>query len=183
MGDSPQTNWPPFSEAHLDVEGSIDADIYAAAGELWPPAAALAESILHDEAAGQIALATVCVRITAARSKGRIQIKNLKAYIFRSYKHEILRQLQTQRLHDALIDDKYRSINETRPDVELHKKILLEQIVLRLDKRNRKVFELRVLGYTFEEIGKDLGEPSNRLRNALSKQLKKIKEELEGADD
>jgi DNA-directed RNA polymerase specialized sigma24 family protein len=178
MCDSLQTKWPPLAEAYLDVTGPIDADIYNAAGEIWPRAAAFAKSTLHDEPAGQITLQTVCARITAARSSGRIQIEHLKAYIFRAYEHEVLRQLQKQRLHDSLILDNYQSIEETGTDDDVEKKILIEQILARMDTPNRHVFELLALGYSFEEIGRFLGKRSNKLRSAFSKQLNKIKKEI-----
>lgn len=182
MCDSPQTEWPPLAEAYLDVTGPIDADIYNAAGEIWPLAASLAESTLHDVPAGQTALRTVCARVTAARSSG-IQIEHLKAYLFQAYKHEVLRQLQRQRLHESLILDNYNFIEETRTDIDVEKKILIEQILARLDKPNRHVFELLAFGHSFEEIGRFLGKPSNRIRSAFSKQLSKIREELGGGRD
>ena len=180
MCDSLQTKWPPLAEAYLDVTGPIDADIYNAAGEIWPIAAAFAESTLHDVPAGQIALRTVCARITAGRSSGRIHIQHLQAYIVRAFKHEVLRQLQSRRLHESLILDNYKLIEETRTDIDAEKKILIEQIIARMDNPTRRLFELRVLGYTFEEMARFLCTRSNNLRSAYSKQLDKIREELEG---
>lgn len=178
MDDSPKRSWPPYADAYFDVEGQIDGDIYKLAGELWPQAAALARSTINDEATGQMALARVCARITLGRSSGRIQISNLKAYIFRSYKHEILRLLQTRRLHDVLTANNYEVIDESRANTDVDRKILIEQILARMDARNREVFELLALGYSFEEIAKHQGKPSNIIRSAFWKQLQKIKREL-----
>jgi len=149
MSDSLQTKWPPLAEAYLDVTGPIDADIYIAAGEIWPLAAAFAESTFHDVPAGQIALRTVCARITAARSSGRIQIEHLQAYIVRAFKHEVLRQLQRRRLHESLILNNYECFEETGTDVDVERKILIEQIMARMDPLCRRLFELRSLGYSY----------------------------------
>jgi DNA-directed RNA polymerase specialized sigma24 family protein len=183
MGDFPHIDWPPLAEAYLDAVGPIDIDVYNTAGEIWPMAAAFAKKALDDESAGQIALLTVSARITASRLADRIHIRSLKAYIFRAYKHEVLRHLQTRRLHHEITVEKYQAITETESDDDVHKKILIEQILARMDKRNRRVFELLTLGYTFEEIAKALGKPSNSLRSAFSKQLYKIKKEIEGYGD
>ena len=155
-------------------------DIYAAAGDIWPQAAALARTTIFDEAAGQISLLIVCARITAARSELRVQMRSLKSYIFRSYKHEILKQLQKRRFHEALAFNNDESIQETRNDIDIDKKILLEQILARMDSNNLHVFRLLALGYSFEEIARDLGKHSNVIRSAFSKQLQKIKKQLEG---
>jgi DNA-directed RNA polymerase specialized sigma24 family protein len=178
MDSSPKRSLPPYADAYFDVEGQIDADIYNFAGELWPQAAALARNTINDEAAGQMALARVCARITSARSSGGTQISSLKAYIFRSYKHEIVRLLKIRRLHDLLTANYYEVINESRRDTDVDRKILIEQILARMDAPNREVFELLVLGYSFEKIAKDKGKRSNVIRSAFSKQLQKIRREL-----
>jgi len=180
MDDSPQIRWPPFAETYLDEFGRIDGDVYEAAREVWPRAAALAKTTLNDEGAGQIALLTVCARITKARSEDRIHIKSLNAYVFRSYQHEILGQLQRRRLHEALTLANYASIEGTQTDIDVERKILLEQIIARMDERNLRVFRLRVLGHSLEEIARMLDRPSNVIRNEFSRQLKKIRQELDG---
>lgn len=174
----PQIDWPPIEQAYLDAVGPIDADIYLAAGDMWPRAAALARTVLHDEAEGQLALLTVCARITAARLEKRIRIKNLSGYVFQSYKYEVLRILQERRLHDEITANKYSLIAEAQSSEDVLKKILIEELIARMDEPNRRIFEMRILGHTFEEIAKTVGEESNVLRNKFSRQIRKIKEQL-----
>ena len=148
----------------------------------WPQAATLARTVLRDEALGQIALLKVCARITASRAAQRIQIKNLKGYIFQSYRNEILRILQARRVHDEITANEYSLPTESQ-QLDVHNKILIEELVSRMDETNRRVFELRVLGHSYEEISETLNIASNVLRNTFSRQLRKIKAELEGLSD
>jgi len=180
MADSLETKWPPLNEAYRDELGAIDYDIYAAAGEIWPMAAALSKTVLHDESIGQVALLTVCARITESRAAERIQIKSLKGYIFQAYRYEILRLLQQRRLHDELSAQRYAVIEETQSADDVLKKILIEEIISRMDATNRQIFELRVLGHSFEDIARMVGKRSNAVRNIYSRQLSKIRNELEG---
>jgi DNA-directed RNA polymerase specialized sigma24 family protein len=176
--NSPQIEWPRLDQAYVDQVGPIDADIYAAACEIWPRAERLATKVLSDEAAGQFALLTVCARITAARAGKRIHVENLGGYIYQSFRYEILRLLQQRRLHDEITANKYAAEAE-RAGNDVLKKILIEEILARMDAKNRLIFERLLLGYSFEEIAKITGERSNVLRNRFSRQLAKIRRELE----
>jgi DNA-directed RNA polymerase specialized sigma24 family protein len=178
MVGSPRISWPPIDQEYVDEGGQIDLDLYSAARGLWPKAAALAQAILRDESLGQVALLKVCARITAARASARIQIDNLKGYIFQSYRYEILRLLQERRSHEELITKLPEAV-QTEPVEDVLKKIMLEEIVARMDRGNRRVFELRVLGHSYEEIAEELGVSSNILRNNFSRQVRKIKAELD----
>ena len=179
MADSPEIKWPPLNESYRDEFGAIDGDIYAAAGEIWPGAAALAKTVLHDESTGQVVLLRVCARITASRAEKRIQIKSLKAYIFQAYRNEILRLLQQRRLHEELTTKRYVRLEEAQAD-DVLKKILIEELMARMDDTNREIFELRILGHSFEEIAQMVGKQSNVVRNIYSRQLSKIRKELKG---
>ena len=174
MADSPKIKWPPFG-SYVDEFGPIDGDVYAAAADLWPRAAAVARGILRDEQGGQVALLKVCARVTTARSAGR-KIRNLKAYVSRAYKRELIAQLRLERLHGSLAARQVESSERSERDLE--KQILLMEIIAMMDDPNRQIFEELTLGYSFEEIAKKQRRQSNVIRSAFSKQLAKIRVKL-----
>jgi DNA-directed RNA polymerase specialized sigma24 family protein len=170
MADSLQIHWPSLDAPYVDEFGCIDNDIHQAAGEIWHWAAAFAIATLGDEASGQLALKKVCAKITEKRAAGAIQIVTLKAYIQTAFKHEVLAQLK--RYRSAEVD---LSAEPGDYGLDIDQKILVEQILARMDPENRRITELLILGYSFEEIAKKDGTRSNVIRSRHSKLLKRIK--------
>ena len=174
MADSLQISWPSLDAAYVDEFGCIDKDIHEAAGEIWHWAAAYALGTLGDEASGQLALKKVCAKITERRAAGAIQIVKLKAYIQTAFKHEVLGQLK--RVRSANVDLSVEPVTDY--DLDIDQKILVEQILARMNPEDRRVSELLILGYSFEEIAQRDGTQSNVIRSRHSKLLKRIKREL-----
>jgi len=174
MADSLQISWPSLDAPYVDEFGCIDKDIHEAAGEIWRWAAAYAIAILGDEASGQLALKKVCARITHKRAAGHIRIVKLNAYIQTAFKHELLAQLRSKR--SVNVDLITEPLTDSGLDID--QKILIEQILSRMDSEDRRVAELLILGYSFEEISRKDGRRSNVIRSRHSKLLKRLKEEL-----
>ena len=174
MADSLQISWPSLDAPYLDEFGCIDKDIHQAAGEIWRWAAAYAIATLGDEASGQLALKKVCAKITEKRAAGDIQIVKLNAYIQTAFKHEVLAQLKRKRSANMELTTE----PSTGSGLDIDQKILIEQILARMDLEDRRVTELLILGYSFEEIAKKDGKRSNVIRSRHSKLMKRIKQEL-----
>jgi DNA-directed RNA polymerase specialized sigma24 family protein len=176
MADSLQIPWPSLDAPYVDEFGCIDKDIHEAAGGIWRWAAAYAIATLGDEASGQLALKKVCAKITERRAAGAIQIVKLNAYVQTAFKHEVLAQLKRKRL--ANVDLSTEPLTDYGLDID--QKILVEQILARMDPEDRRITELLILGYSFEEIAKKAGKRSNVIRSRHSKLLKRIRRELRG---
>ena len=86
MKAGPRIRWPQLNAPYLDELGSVDGDIYEAAGEIWPWAAAYSHTILGDEAFGQLLLLKVCAKITEKRAAGSIEIESLLPYLKTAFK-------------------------------------------------------------------------------------------------
>jgi DNA-directed RNA polymerase specialized sigma24 family protein len=175
MADSLQIPWPSLDTSYVDEFGCIDKDIHETAGEIWRWAAPYAIAKLGDEASGQLALKKVCAKITEKRAAEAIRIVNLRAYIQTAFKHEVLAQLKRNRSVD--LDLSAESVTEY--DLNTDQKILVEEILARMNSDDRRITELLILGYSFEEIAKKDGTHSNAIRSRHSKLLKRIKRELE----
>lgn len=178
MADSLQVPWPSLDAPYVDEFGPIDKDVHKAAGEIWRWAAAFSIATLGDEAAGQLALKKVCAKITERRAAGAIRIDKLNAYIQTAFKHEVLAQLKHKRSANVELSGEPR----TDYDLDIDQKILVEQILARMDPEDRRVTELLILGYSFEEIARKDGRRSNVIRSRHSKLLKRIKRELNVSD-
>jgi len=174
MADSLKIPWPSLDAPYVDEFGCIDKDIHDTAGEIWRWAAAYAMATLGDEASGQLVLKKVCARITEKRAAGDIQIGKLNAYLQTAFKHEVLAQLKRKRS----IDVDLSAEPGTDYGLDIDQKILVEQILTRMDPQDRRITELLILGYSFEEIARRDGTRSNVIRSRHSKLLRRIKGEL-----
>lgn len=174
MADSLQKSWPSLDAPYIDEFGCIDTDVHEAARNIWRWAAAYATATLGDEASGQLVLKKVCANITKKRAAGDIRIIKLTAYIQTAFKHEVLAQLKRKRsLNVELATEPI-----TDSALEIDQKILVEQILARMEPEDRRITELLILGYSFEDIATKDGRRSNVIRSRHSKLLKRIKEEL-----
>jgi len=169
-----KTPWPSLDAPYVDQFGCIDKDVHEAAGEIWQWAATYAITTLGDEGSGQLALKKVCAKITERRAAGAIQIGNLHAYLKTAFKHEVLAQLKRNR--SAEVDLSAEPVDYA---LDINQKILVEQILARMSSEDRRITELLILGYSFEEIAKADGTRSNIIRSRYSKLLKRIKRELQ----
>jgi DNA-directed RNA polymerase specialized sigma24 family protein len=174
MPHSPQIPWPSLDASYRDQFGCIDPDVHNAGGEIWPWAARFATAILRDESEGQLALLKVCAKISEKRATGSIQVEKLRPYIRSSFKREVLARLKARRLTN--VDPPAEDAVEA--EFDLDQRILVEEIMARMDPAMRRVTELLILGFTFEEIARKDGTQSNLIRSKYSKQLAKIKTEL-----
>ena len=175
MADSTHIKWPALDAPYIDEFGCVDQDIYQAAGEIWRNwAAAFSIAKLGDEASGELALKRVCAKITEKRADGSIRIEKLNAYIQTAFKYEVLAQLKRNRTGNADPPDELAA----KVDVNIDQKILVEQIMARMDPENRRIAQLLILGHSFEEIAKQDGVASNVLRSRYSKQLSRIRTKL-----
>ena len=174
MTDSLQIPWPSLDAPYVDEFGCIDKDIHETAGEIWRWAAPYATATLGDAASGQLALKKVCAKITEKRAAGAIRIDNLREYLQTAFKHEVLAQLKRNRLVDLQLPAEA----VTDYGLNIDQKILVEQILARMNSEDRRITELLILGYSFEEIAKKDGTHSNVIRSRHSKLLKRIKREL-----
>lgn len=170
------TSWPSIGSAYVDEFGPIEREVYQAAGELWPQAERYSISVLQDGPAGQRILhnaAAIVSRIYLERS-GRIN--NLKAYLYQTFKRLVLAQLEKEsghrKLEAAMLSRTTEEAESLTTDID--RKILVQQIMQRMDRQMREIFELLVLGHTFEEIGQHLNRSAHSIRTAYNRRLNRL---------
>jgi DNA-directed RNA polymerase specialized sigma24 family protein len=181
MDDFKGIPWPPLNAAYLDEFGVIDPEVYTAAGHMWRKGERFALSAIGDAAAGLRLMMRAAAVVTRKRTAPGSAIENLNAYLFQTYKHLVLAVMEKENGHRRL-DLEHQAESASAPDAdsrELERRILLQQIVGRMDDWMREVFELLTLGYTYEEIGRLRRERGNVVRSRFSKQLRQLVNRLE----
>src|SRR5205085_2247530 len=109
--------------------------------------------------------------VSRVREKNRIErnkpVRNIKAYLFVTYKRLLLVELRKRRRLEEFdapeIRQKIEMEQKSLAD-DLEQKILAQELMQRMDDKMRYVSEFRILGYTFEEIAVKLTTPANILR-------------------
>lgn len=167
--------------AYTDEFGFISAEVRAALEDLLPRAKALALRTLQDEEEGDRLLRKAAAKVSLKREESPAEIKSLNGYLFTVFKRLVLEELQRRRTHEQL---NVKSAGLPAPGFDeepetLNRKVLVEELMLRMDPWTRKIFSWRVQGYTFEEIGERENEESNILRSRFDKRLRKLTSEIE----
>lgn len=166
----PDDDWPTVAEAYTDEFGSIDLDVYEAAGRLWSWGRRFSQSKIQDEGFGRDLLLKMAANITEKRSKGRITIENLDAYLSTSFRRAVLAELRLRTARDA----KLNKVTESSLKIDLDKKILIEEYMEHMDPWLLRVFRYRVLGYTFDTIGRWIGEDGDSVKSKYHKHMSRL---------
>jgi DNA-directed RNA polymerase specialized sigma24 family protein len=180
MVDFVHTNWPPLETGYTDEFGPIDAEAYQVAGHLWRQAESFARSKLGDEANGLRLLLKAAAQVSRLRAQQPDQITNLTAYLQQTYKRLVLAELEKENGHRQREEELARELSSLlcSPSEELDRKILIQQLVRRMDEWTRQVFEWLALGHSFEEIGRALGRSPHATRNKYHERLKRLMQQI-----
>jgi hypothetical protein len=177
------SNWPSITDGYNDEFGWVDPDIYGTAGELWNEwGKSFALSTIHDEMAGQRLMLKAASLVTRRRAAPDAKIENVLAYLHRTYQHLVLAELEKESGHrrsesDTFNDNLLTLTKGSVPD-DLERRILIQQLMRRMDEWTRETFQLLVLGYSFEMIAQLTNKKSNVLRSKFSKQVKQLIAEI-----
>ena len=174
------TNQHEVATAYIDEWGAIAPEVHRAAMGLREQAEKYARMTLRNEDAGHTLLAKASAIVTRALEDQPGGITNLSAYLFQTYKRLALDELEKEKSRERILANRAGEIAQTgRADsAELDQQILVEELRKRMDERTRQVFDLLVLGHTFEEIGLMLGKSSRAVRNNYYDHIDRLKKEI-----
>ena len=180
------TNWPPLETAYTDEFGHIEPEVYRTAGTLWNAyGEQYARSKLGDAPTGLRLMLKAAASVSRKYLDPNVHIESLPDYLFKSYKRLVLAELEMQNGHRRREAERHAEA-ASLPDAtvaDMDRKILIQQIIRRMDAWTREIFELLILRYTFEEIGKMRGENGHHIRTKYGKKLKGLKKLLEAESD
>jgi DNA-directed RNA polymerase specialized sigma24 family protein len=174
------TNQPEVATAYMDEWGAIAPEVHRAALALRKQAESFARVTLHNEDVGHTLLAKAAAIVTRALIERPGSITNLPAYLFKTYQRQVLAELEKEKSHERILVGQAGEISLNGHDAcaELDQQILVYELRKRMDERTRQVFDLLVLGHSFEEIGSMLGKSSRAVRNNYYDHLDRLKKEL-----
>jgi DNA-directed RNA polymerase specialized sigma24 family protein len=187
MAEPQEREWPAIDSAYTDEYGQVQVEVYMAAGAIWNAARRFALLTLQDSHAGSRLLFRAAVIVSLKRIEPDAQIDDLIAYLFQTYKHLVLDELRKENRRKEIQAERRAELDSLSINIteDIDRKILLEQLVRRMDPWLREVYELRCLGYDFDVIAKSLGERTNVVRSRFSKRvthlMNEIKEETQRA--
>jgi DNA-directed RNA polymerase specialized sigma24 family protein len=178
--NSPCLFWPSLDEGYTDEFGEICPEVYQAAGELWPQAENFINSRLHDSAAGMQLMFKAAAAVSRKREEDPDRIRDIKAYLWTTFKHEINEAAKKENRYQPLEPEHQPKNGAYIQSEALNDQILIEELMARMDSWTRKVFELRVLGYQYDDIGQMLEMRPHHLRSKFNKEIKKLSHKLFG---
>ena len=178
--DSTRLSWPSLDEGYTDEFGVICPEVYRAAGELWPQAEGFVHSKLRDCPAGMQLMLKAAATVSRKRREQPDQIRDLKAYLWTTFKHFIFDEVEKGNRYEPLELEQQPENDVRGPSDALDDQILIEEVMAQMDDWTRRVFELRVLGYQFEDIAHMLKMSPHLLRSKFHKEIKKLSRRLRG---
>lgn len=174
--DPPIPPWPTISEDYIDEKGWIDAEVHNVAGAVWRIAEKLAEGVIHDPGAAQSLMMKAIAIVSRKRQEDPARLTNIKGYLFETFRHLLIEEREKrdrrEQIDMRLVLDS-ESVSQ-KPEDELVQMILFYEVRDRADQWTRKVLELRALGYSFEEIARELHVRSNYVRSRFGKRVSSL---------
>jgi DNA-directed RNA polymerase specialized sigma24 family protein len=160
----------------------IDAVVLAAAYELGPRAIGYAERLLGDEALTidllEEAAAAVSEALRKKRKQGKGPVRNLTSYLFRSYLRKIGQVRGKQNRLDASLRGQTLAAKGTRGWKAAELALLVDEVLAIYDKLTLQIIHGHIEGYSWNEIGSELGLTPHAAEMRYSRALAKARKLL-----
>ena len=166
--------WPDLESSYIDEFGLIDHTVYKISRHVWPAVVPYIRRSLRDLAAGQILMMKAVALVSRKVNEDPQQITSVHGYLYRTFIHLLTSEVKKLGKHaelDLTVLLKTEAGKEVG-DEAIYEKILIHQLLERADPETRLIFELRMLGHSFEEIAASRNVQSNRLRSEWSKKMR-----------
>ncbi len=175
---------PPFLLSEVDRSGRpIAPDVLSVAREIGPRAIAYAENLIGDPAVAvthlEEAAASVSAVIAEKRRTGAAAVRNVSAYLFRTFIHLIdrakERQVSLEQSLEEYAGTEFALWEEGREET----RVLLNEIMAICGQISGRIVMLHLEGWSWDEIGDRFGisrhAAETRYRKALDRARKTLK--------
>lgn len=178
-------NNPLFWMSHKDQKGRPIPQVLLDAAQLvWPRVLWLTERELKDTArAAEILEKAVCLVASIMRRKGpQERILNLESYLYWAAVRTLNRTVERDKMIQ-FIDD-LEPVVDPQTDSYRHrisgtqKQLLIKQVMRYLDARTRRMFLLRVKGFSWENVGAFEGMKANHAAVAYNAGVEKARQRI-----
>lgn len=178
MSDFSTSAWPDWdtlTDTFKESFPALNQDVYEAAGEFWPKALSLAKSKGFDNSDARAMLLKVVRDVSrAVNEPNRDPIEMLPHYLSSAYERRIWKTLKEQKHHASLDEINQDLLSDTKTAEVIQKKVLLAELVARMDPAILSIYEQLILGYSFEEIARKEETRANVLRSRFSREVRRI---------
>jgi DNA-directed RNA polymerase specialized sigma24 family protein len=153
---------PPFLLNSVDSLGrKIDPAVLSVAQEIGPRSVSYAEKLLGDPARAlnffEQAAATVSEAIKQKRSSGSPSVRNLAAYLFRTFIRIVGKARRKEEIFEESLRKRARSEVSTNEAAKLETAVLVDELMASCGKVAREITFRRLEGFSWKEIGKEFG--------------------------
>ena len=176
------SNFPTIETAYDEEFGKIDPEVYEAAKTLWLHAEHLAVKLLHDSPKGIRLMLKAVAKVSRVRENNPSVIVNLNSYLFRAYKNLVLAELEQENNRRGRLDRWFRereAVFEDSEEGKINKKILINELRLKMDDWTRNVFDYLRLGYKYDDLVPQFGTAANVIRSKFSKKTAQLMREIQ----
>lgn len=172
----PEVTWPHLESSYIDEFGLIDRAVYEIGRSIWPAVVPYIRRTIRDLHAGQLVMMKATALVSRKVNENPQEITNVHGYLYRTFIHLLSKEVEKEGKHAelnlAILARNEASVEES--DEAIYEKILIHQLLARADSQTRRIFELRMLGHTFEEIASAENMQSNHLRSEWSKEIRRL---------
>lgn len=177
----PEIVWPDLDSSYVDEFGFINRTVYEIARNVWPAVVPSILRTLRDLHVGQTVMMKAAALVSRKLGEDAQKITSVHGYLYRTFIHLLSEEAQKEGKHAELNRTMLTTsdVSSRQSEEAAYEIVLIHQILERTDPETRKVFELRLLGYTFEEIAAQQGMRSNHLRSEWSKTIRRIAAAIE----
>ena len=170
----PEVAWPDLESSYIDEFGLIDRAVYEVGRNVWPVVVPHIRRTLRDLQAGQIVMMKAAALVTRKVNESPQKITSVHGYLYRTFIHLLSKEVEKEGKHAELNLVVLAKNSAEESDEAVYERILIHQLLDRADPETRRVFELRMLGHTFEEIARERDMQSNHLRSEWSKEIRRL---------
>lgn len=175
-----------FEISPLDCRGrTIEPEVLSAARTIAGRTSQHAERMLVDPAVAASLLEEAAVavsRILRRKSNAQNGIRDLNAYLFCAYSRRLNRAKRREmRLVVSSADDlaaRERFDPSRELERELEMRILVNELLTRLDGVARDMFYRRIAGFSWKEIGAEYGISAHAAESRFSQKLRRLRKQI-----
>jgi DNA-directed RNA polymerase specialized sigma24 family protein len=182
MGGDFEANTPEWAWLRDESGASIEADLVDAAQRIWTRVLAYARHHQQDPARAADILEAVLFSLSRARmTNGKLcrPIRNLDNYLYLAFVRRLNRELAKEphiesvgSLHDL---DALSGIRTPPASPFIDDDLLIEELMGFMDERTRRMFSLRHMGYSWNEIAQIFKNTSNIAQVLFNQGVKKVR--------
>ena len=174
------------ADNYQDEFGAVNAKVLREARNFWHFSRKLALKILGDEARGQVLMMRAVAEVSKKFMAEDSTVEHLPSYLSQTFRRLVFAEAKKNLRHQELEEKYFETLAELFQDdavseeARVCRRILIKEIVLRMDKWTKTVHRYLELGYKYNDLVPHYGRTANIIRATYSRKLRECAEVLRG---